>query len=394
MVLIGECRNTSELLNHEVFRELHSSAPVSGFTHNFYRYPARMSPSLAGAIISKYSAVGDVVLDPFVGGGTTAVEALANGRISIGLDINPLAVFVTRAKTTPISKNDLQVIENLPPQTSEFRGGYRSINGSHDDRLRNFPVELEQSFRALLSQINELRFARQRQFARCAALRIGQDLIDGKRNTQVVADLERIFVQKCREMSKGLETLVDSARANGVPKNQLTGQRLILLRSAEAVGMDKAVSLLPRPKLVLTSPPYPGVHVLYHRWQVSGRRETPAPYWIINQADGFKGSEFTMGGRTERGIDEYFRILAASYASIRQILADDAMVVQLVSFSDPAKQLPRFLNAMSTAGFEEDPSSINAREELWRSVPNRKWYCRVNSETKSARELLLIHRPA
>ena len=32
------------------------------------------------------------------------------------------------------------------------------------------------------------------------------------------------------------------------------------------------------PQLILTSPPYPGVYVLYHRWKIGGRRESPAPF--------------------------------------------------------------------------------------------------------------------
>ena len=42
----------------------------------------------------------------------------------------------------------------------------------------------------------------------------------------------------------------------------------------------------PKPKLVLTSPPYPGVYVNYHRWKLRGRREIPAPYWIAGREDG------------------------------------------------------------------------------------------------------------
>ena len=40
------------------------------------------------------------------------------------------------------------------------------------------------------------------------------------------------------------------------------------------------------PQLVVTSPPYPGVHVLYHRWQVDGRKEAPLPFMIANKLDG------------------------------------------------------------------------------------------------------------
>src|SRR6185503_19161327 len=49
------------------------------------------------------------------------------------------------------------------------------------------------------------------------------------------------------------------------------------------------------PRLVLTSPPYPGVHVLYHRWQIDGRKETAAPFIIANKLDGAGSSYYTMG---------------------------------------------------------------------------------------------------
>jgi DNA modification methylase len=57
---------------------------VSGFTHNFYRYPARFSPMFARGTIEAFSQPGDVILDPFMGGATTLVEARALGRHAIG----------------------------------------------------------------------------------------------------------------------------------------------------------------------------------------------------------------------------------------------------------------------------------------------------------------------
>jgi DNA methylase len=76
-----------------------SKSPAQGYTHTFYRYPAGFSPKFTRAAIETFSKPGDVVLDPFMGGGTTLVEALATGRDAIGSDINSLAHFVTRVKT-------------------------------------------------------------------------------------------------------------------------------------------------------------------------------------------------------------------------------------------------------------------------------------------------------
>jgi SAM-dependent methyltransferase len=63
-------------------------------THNG-RYRGNWSPYIPRNLILKYSNPGDVVLDYFVGGGTTAVEAKLLGRRCIARDINPGAVGVT-----------------------------------------------------------------------------------------------------------------------------------------------------------------------------------------------------------------------------------------------------------------------------------------------------------
>src|SRR6267143_1397430 len=78
------------------------TAPVTGLTHAFYRYPARFSPSFVGSAIDLFSEPGDLILDPYMGGGTAIVEAYARGRAVVGCDLNSLAVFVTRAKVTTL----------------------------------------------------------------------------------------------------------------------------------------------------------------------------------------------------------------------------------------------------------------------------------------------------
>jgi hypothetical protein len=87
------------------------ASPVSGLTHNFYRYPARFSPKLVRAAIEAFSAPGDLILDPFMGGGTTLVEALALGRHAVGTDISSLAAFVTEVKTTLYTDAELERLE-------------------------------------------------------------------------------------------------------------------------------------------------------------------------------------------------------------------------------------------------------------------------------------------
>ncbi len=55
-------------------------------------YRGNWSPYLPRNILLRFSRQGDIVLDPFVGGGTTLVEAKLLQRHCIGVDINPLAL--------------------------------------------------------------------------------------------------------------------------------------------------------------------------------------------------------------------------------------------------------------------------------------------------------------
>src|SRR5687768_16192682 len=83
---------------------------VVGYTHNFYRYPARFSPTFAAAAIELFSQPGDIVLDPYMGGGTVIVEAAARNRFAVGNDLNTLAVFLARAKTTCLAKSEVEAL--------------------------------------------------------------------------------------------------------------------------------------------------------------------------------------------------------------------------------------------------------------------------------------------
>ena len=62
------------------------------------KYRGNWSPYIPRNVILRYSQEGDTVLDQFVGGGTTAVEARLTHRNFIGVDINPSAIELTKTK--------------------------------------------------------------------------------------------------------------------------------------------------------------------------------------------------------------------------------------------------------------------------------------------------------
>ncbi len=71
-------------------------------THGYHRYPAKFIPQIVSRLAEKYTSEGDFIVDPFGGCGTTSVESKVMGRPSIAVDINPVAVLITKAKITPI----------------------------------------------------------------------------------------------------------------------------------------------------------------------------------------------------------------------------------------------------------------------------------------------------
>ena len=68
-------------------------------THSLIRYPAKFHPPVAHALVRKFTNKNQLILDPFCGSGTLMVAAAAEHRNVIGSDIDPVAVFATRAKT-------------------------------------------------------------------------------------------------------------------------------------------------------------------------------------------------------------------------------------------------------------------------------------------------------
>jgi DNA modification methylase len=53
------------------------------------QHPAPYPVELAERLVRMFSFVGDTVLDPFLGTGTTSVAAMRNGRNSIGIELDP-----------------------------------------------------------------------------------------------------------------------------------------------------------------------------------------------------------------------------------------------------------------------------------------------------------------
>lgn len=363
---------------------------VTDLTHPLYPYPARMSPELARSLILGLTQPGDVVFDPFVGGGTTAIEALSNGRRVVCSDLNPLACFVTRAKAWPSEARSLRAYEDW--SKSVMSGLLRSrraavpvVTSSGSEYAPRTHASLLYLRTAALRQKD----AGARRLALLTVLRVGQLCFDCRR----VSPSPRAVSERLRDVS---ELVIDrmslyaaACRQHRWPGGLRSSLRVIL---SDAEGLaDRLVSARLDPvSLILTSPPYPGIHVLYHRWQVYGRKETSLPYHLLHLNDGSFESHYTFGSR-QRADSLYFEKLEAVFTSIRRVTTTSTIVAQVVGFSDPKRHLPLFREAMRSAGFQELVNPDTPDNVIARIIPHRRWYAELCTSRAGAREYLLLH---
>jgi hypothetical protein len=334
-----------------------------------------------------------------MGGGTTLVEALALGREGLGFDISSLATFIAGVKTTAFTDREIGSVEGWGdracsginmhrPSVSAFFyeefGYYRNINTYTRWRYRK---AIEQALGAAMNLPR-----RSQALARCIILRTAQWALDGRRVLPTIAEFREALGSYASEMLQGA---LELRRAlEGLPGGKPRPVHLVNRPAAELPEYFESKRLR-YPALVLTSPPYPGIHVLYHRWQVDGRKETPAPFWIANKLDGSGSSYYTMGDRRYPDLAIYFSQLKRALIAIAAICDERTVVVQVVGFSDPTWQLEQYLAMNAAAGLEEVRSPLLAGEHdgrLWRSVPNRKWHADQLGEIPGSQEVVLFHR--
>ena len=100
-------------------------------------YPARFASQLPATLIGVLTEPRQVVLDFFVGSGTTLVEAQRLGRDSIGVDVNPIACLVARAKTLSIPSNAVsKIVEDLRQDAIHALSTMSALDGDLPDTVQ------------------------------------------------------------------------------------------------------------------------------------------------------------------------------------------------------------------------------------------------------------------
>ena len=331
--------------------------------------------------------------------------------MAVGADLNPLATFVSRAKTSLHTTYGLAEVDRWADRI------YQSLNVHHspqleprwerDGYLRHLGTRDAWRIRDLiaiaLGDLDMIGDSSARRLARCAVLRSGQWALDMRAEIPSVEDFQLRLVSTTHQMTAVAREYTRAVRIADKRAHRIRRRRTTVLDQG-LPGLSEHPAIRDRPpvRLLLTSPPYPGVYVNYHRWKVRGRKETPAPFWVVNSADGRGMAHYTMSATSADGNSPggYFAKLAAAWSDLHELVGDTTRVVQVVGFKEPDAQLEQYLDVMTNAGFTEerfDDLATRSDGRLWRRVPGRRWWVtarqRQGVAPHTAMEVVLLHRP-
>lgn len=239
---------------------------TSYITHSYYTYPAKFIPQLASRLIKEHSQIGDIVVDPFMGSGTTIVESIVNQRIGIGTDINEIAYLVTMVKTTPIKPIELaqeliQIERDLKNRLNEQRNfflkkAYEKLN-LHKKIDYWYRPNQKENLAILLCRILEIENENIKNFFLVAFAQILKTCsIWLQKSIKPTRDLKKkdydvmsVFLQQSKKMFKKNEVFYKILPKNVIENIQ--NFKKVSCQDARSIPCDNE-----KASLIVTSPPY------------------------------------------------------------------------------------------------------------------------------------------
>lgn len=133
------------------------NANTKEYTHGYHAYPAMMIPQVARALMEEYSPNGEfkTILDPYMGSGTTLVEASIKGVDSIGTDLNPLARMMSKVKTTHYNEDLIRAQFTEISFHLSFYDASKVLNRNFD-RVSNYTYWYSEDTLLKLSYLQQL----------------------------------------------------------------------------------------------------------------------------------------------------------------------------------------------------------------------------------------------
>lgn len=225
-------------------------------------YPAKFIGELPRALMRLLPCPRDtLVFDPFVGSGTTLVEAQRLGLASVGVDLNPIACLIARVKTGTAPKGvaDSARCSVASAAKKEVTRKWDIPNVDHW-----FKADVQLAIIALLEELRGIEDAATQDALRLALSSILVRVSNQESDTRYAAveknvDRQAVFEQFIAAVDRLDKAL--SARDWSLPSARVIEANTLTLNHEELGG---------RVGLVITSPPYPNAYEywLYHKYRM------------------------------------------------------------------------------------------------------------------------------
>lgn len=169
--------NAFEHYNALVNFSMNKNIPV----HDWFKYREGFSGHLVAELISdsKLNA-SDIVVDPFVGSGTTLVEAVSNGYDAIGVDVNPMSALVAKVKSTSYSSKDisgaLDYLDKIEKEAPKIE--IKDI----EDIAKYFPLNNYLNLKRIYCLLDKIRGTKRHDILFCAYLSIIEQASNRRRD--------------------------------------------------------------------------------------------------------------------------------------------------------------------------------------------------------------------
>lgn len=235
-------------------------------THGYYTYPAKFIPQLAARLIKENSKENDIVVDPFMGSGTTIVEALMNKRIGVGVDINDIAVLVSKVKTTPINPILLSQEYTLLSFDLEYR-----LNGNYEEYLKHayaklhlngridywFKKEAKEKLLIIFHRVSQIKNNDIRDFyllvfaqiLKTCSIWLQKSVKPTRDPNKIPTEPLKAFLSQAQKMIKRNRQFYDLLSEE--VKNNIDKFRIVKLGDSRKIPLDDSLATL-----IVTSPPY------------------------------------------------------------------------------------------------------------------------------------------
>lgn len=225
-------------------------------THGYHRYPAKFIPQIVSRLADKYTNKGDLIVDPFGGCGTTLVESKVMGRPSVAVDINPVAVLITKAKITPIEPAKVEKVFRRLKEKLENYSENTKVKAPNHERIDYwFEPEEKRKLAFIFAEISKLKDQDIRDLFYCGFSNILKNCsIWLQKSNKPTRDFEKkpsdpmqTFFKQVKTMMRGNARFYELSKE----KNYLEIPSQVYCTDARTIPVkDNSVTL------IVTSPPY------------------------------------------------------------------------------------------------------------------------------------------